>query len=52
MVNLQIKSFLLGILVSSIIIGYILNKNFINREVLKLNRIYIDGKFYKLVEIR
>jgi hypothetical protein len=42
----------LGILVSAMISGIIINGRFINRDALLLNQIYLDGRLYKLCEAR
>jgi hypothetical protein len=42
----------IGILVSAMISGIILDRRFINRDALLLNQIYLDGKLYKLCEAR
>jgi hypothetical protein len=42
----------LGILVSAMIFGIIIDRRFINRDALTLNRIYLDGRLYKMCEIK
>ena len=42
----------LGILVSAMVSGIIINGRFINRDALLLNQIYLDGRLYKLCEAR
>ena len=42
----------LGILVSAMISGIILDRRFISRDALLLNQIYLDGRLYKLCEAR
>lgn len=42
----------IGILVSAMVFGIIIDKRFINRDALTLNRIYLDGRLYKMCEIK
>jgi len=41
-----------GVVVSALISGIIINGRFINRDALLLNQIYLDGRLYKLCEVR
>lgn len=41
-----------GVVVSALISGIIINGRFINRDALLLNQIYLDGRLYKLCEAR
>lgn len=44
------QSFYIGFLVCLVVMSFIINYRFINKEALTLNRIYLNGKYYKLVE--
>jgi hypothetical protein len=41
-----------GMLVSFLLSGIIINGRFINRDALLLNQIYLDGRLYKLCEAK
>jgi hypothetical protein len=47
----MLKGILIGIVLSSTVFGYILEKNFINRDVLLYDIIYLEGRFYKLCKV-
>lgn len=42
----------LGILVSAMISGIIIDRRFISRDALTLNQIYLDGRLYKMCEAK
>lgn len=50
--SIDIKSVLVGMIGTLLITGFIIHKYFISRQYLKYDVIYIDGKFYKLIEYR
>lgn len=53
--SLDKQSFFIGIYVGFILTlagsGYIVWKGFVSKDLLKHERIYIDGKFFKLQEL-
>lgn len=45
------KGLILGIVLSSIVFGSIIQNSFINRDILLYDVIYLEGHFYKLCEV-
>lgn len=47
----MLKGILIGMVLSFTFFGYILERDFISRDVLLYDIIYLEGRFYKLCEV-
>lgn len=46
------EGFLIGFILTMLIMSVVIDKMFVSKEIFKLKRIYVDGRIYKLCEDR